>query len=1533
MSAIKSSWKALLSLSLVSSIALSGAAFADDSKVRVHLAKPKISKSLKELAKPLPVLTEARKFKMLQSGDKVPGINKVNPVPNQNYPFGKEYQEKNLGKDLTDPVLQKSSSIAKDGLRDFKMATVGVGFDGMGNVTGAVPPDTNADVGPNHIVQTVNTALAVYDKAGNELVAPVAINTLWAGFGGLCESTNRGDPIVLYDSQADRWLISQFAFPAGFTDNRNCIAISQTGDPTGAYYLYDFLYSDVKFNDYPHYGVWTDGYYAGINQFSGSPLSFAGSGVVAFERDAMLQGQAAQQVIFDLETTFPNAFTPMPADIDGPFLPPAGMAAPFVTADNAGEMNIWKFTVDWATPANSTFELASTVTVAPYNGAVCGFSRDCIVQPNAQRLDVIGQRMMFRAAYRNLNGVNKLVANHTVVGSATDNNIAGVRWYEFDLANDGTATLANNGTYNLDDGNSRWMGSAAMDAVGNIGVAYSVSGPTLNPSIRFSGRLAGDPADTLTLPETELKAGEGAQQGANRWGDYSSLSVDPVDDCTMWYTTEYYTAANNNSTGWQTYIGSFKFDNCVAGPAGEISGTVTNQADGAAIANVQVTIGALTVTTDADGNYSATLPVDTGYSVTASRYGWISATTAGIDVAEDAVVDVDFVLEPAPPVTVTGTVTDGSGLGGNLYAEVVVQAPGATISTFTDPVTGQYSLDLFEGTLVQITAMALVDGYLAQSADILPENTPVQDFALLIDGNCTADGYEFQFPAFFEGFDAGVPPTGWTVADNGATGEVWSAASGTSRGNLLGTGEAAAIDSDRGGNGVTSSTLTSPVINVADLTASELQFSSWFRTFAGGDVYNVEISVDGGAWVSILTMVPTNAAERLTIDLSAQITGATSFQLRWNYEANFEWYAYVDDIQIGETTCVTRSGSVVKGAVVDANTGNALNGATVTVGRETTNTVATPEDDSVVDGYFSIFVPDTETEVTVSANLYADNTVAASAIALATPIELDAGLIEIAAELAATDVTQGREGSSTVSVANEGNVDANYTFILAQLPPSGSVANKATGPFHPSSRHFGPKNLGDLDTKKVRHKFDYASVNIPESTVEFAGFFPVNGETGFPWGIGFNQDNDNFWVGDLLAGGAASDTLYQYDATGTFTGNTIDNSEVSAIFAADMAYNNRTGMFWQVEVGDANCIHEIDPVGLTVTGNQICPAFGTSQRGLAYDPLTNTFYSGSWNDSIIHQFTTDGTLLRSVNVGQPVSGLAINPVNGSLYAMLNGSNPTFDVVVFDTATPDLLPISAFNFPNNQDFTGDGVNDDLLPDGIQSGLAIDCDGNLWTPVRAFGGVIGVRTGETNICEWKELSWLKLNTGNSGLVAANSSADVELGFNATELEPGTYQAQLITANDTPYGDSTSLVTLNVTAPNFGSLGITTTEASEKNGDDVVITVSRAGGSDFAVTVDYQTADGTAVAGENYQDTSGTLTWADGDTADKTITVTTLNTSRKADLGLSLVLTNAQGGASLGNSEIGITIEGDSGGSFGLAILTMLGLLGLARRRRYA
>jgi subtilase family serine protease len=439
-------------------------------------------------------------------------------------------------------------------------------FEGVGNVDAVLPPDTNGDVGPNHYVQWVNKTFALYSKTGSLLYGPAAGNTIWSGFGGPCETQNDGDPIVLYDHLADRWLFSQFALPNNFlgllfAPFYQCIAVSQTADPTGAYYRYQYEFS--KLNDYPKFGVWADGYYMAVNLYAPITLQFAGQGVAAFDRAAMLGGQPASMVYFDLASVDPNLGGMLPSDLDGP-PPPAGSPNFFAQIDDdAGgyapdQIQIWRFHADWSSPAQSSFTGPFALPVASFDGNLCDSARACIPQPGTTaRLDAMSDRLMYRLQYRNFGSHETLVVNHTVDVDGTDH--AGVRWYEIRNPG-GTPVLHQQGTF-APDANHRWMASAAMDAGGSIALAYNVSSSLVSPSIRYAARLASDPPGVLAQGEADLIVGSGSQtHSSSRWGDYSMLAVDPVDGCTFWATTMYYGATS--LAGWQTRVGAFRLPGC-----------------------------------------------------------------------------------------------------------------------------------------------------------------------------------------------------------------------------------------------------------------------------------------------------------------------------------------------------------------------------------------------------------------------------------------------------------------------------------------------------------------------------------------------------------------------------------------------------------------------------------------------------------------------------------------------------------------------------------------------------------------------------------------------------------------------------------------------------------------------------------------------------------------------------------------------------------------------------------------------------------
>ncbi len=467
------------------------------------------------------------------------------------------------GPEALDPVLQET-------FPNVAAPATGSNFEGVANADnafGVLPPDTVGAIGKNHYVQMVNLSFDIFDRNGNSLLlgGPVDNSTLWAGFGGPCETTNDGDPIVLYDHLADRWMMSQFALPGfPFGPFYQCVAVSQTGDPTGSWHLYEFEVSSNKLNDYPKFGVWPDGYYMAVNQYKCNfrNCRWGGQGVVAFERDQMLQGLPARMVYFDLQSVDSDLGGMLPADLDGP-VPPAGAPNPFVMVEDdiwgawPDRLRKYDFHVDWSNPANSTFTFDRFINTAPFDSNLCGYSRNCIPQGSGAPVDAISDRLMFPLKYRNFGTHQSMVVNHTVdVGD----NHAGVRWYELRDSGGGWG-VHQQGTYAPPDPEHRWMGSIAMNSMGDIGLGFSVASGGIDPSIGYTGRLAGDSLGDMTQGEGEIISGTGYQtHGSGRWGDYSSMTVDPVDDCTFWYTQEYY--ASIGVATWQTRIGSFKLRDC-----------------------------------------------------------------------------------------------------------------------------------------------------------------------------------------------------------------------------------------------------------------------------------------------------------------------------------------------------------------------------------------------------------------------------------------------------------------------------------------------------------------------------------------------------------------------------------------------------------------------------------------------------------------------------------------------------------------------------------------------------------------------------------------------------------------------------------------------------------------------------------------------------------------------------------------------------------------------------------------------------------
>jgi hypothetical protein len=455
---------------------------------------------------------------------------------------------------LINQLLQPDVAQQRSASASAAAPTAGAGFEGLGTgLAGATvdsaPPDPNLTVGPNHVVEIVNEQIAVFSKTGAVLMAPKNTNTVWSGFGGGCQTNNDGDATVKYDRAADRWIVSQFSVST--TPYLQCVAVSTSGDPTGSYNRYAFQYSN--FPDYPKLAVWPDAYYTTFNMFSGN--TFAGGKVCAYDRASMIAGTGASQQCFDISTDGGL----LASDLDGATPPPPG-SPNYVLAFGTSSLRMWKFHVDWANPSQSTLTGPTVIPVAAFTAA-CNGGGTCIPQSGTNnKLDSLADRLMYRLAYRNFGDHESLVVNHSVT---TNNNRVGVRWYEL-RAPGATPVVYQQSTFAPDTSNYRWMGSIAMDANGNMALGYSISSSTTRPSIAYTGRLATDAVNTMQA-ETTLFTGTGSQTGGlHRWGDYTSMAIDPSDDCTFWYVNEYLSA--NGSFNWHTRIGSFKFPSCSAAP-------------------------------------------------------------------------------------------------------------------------------------------------------------------------------------------------------------------------------------------------------------------------------------------------------------------------------------------------------------------------------------------------------------------------------------------------------------------------------------------------------------------------------------------------------------------------------------------------------------------------------------------------------------------------------------------------------------------------------------------------------------------------------------------------------------------------------------------------------------------------------------------------------------------------------------------------------------------------------------------------------
>lgn len=1326
-------------------------------------------------------------------------------------------------------------------------------FEGVDNIDGVLPPDTNGDVGGDYYVQWVNLHFQVFDKnTGASLLGPLPGNALWDGFGGPCQDENWGDPIAQYDHLADRWMMSQFALFAA-DGNHQCIAVSTTGDPTGTWYRYDFLVSDVNINDYPHFGVWPDAYYMSINQFDQNTFDWAGAGAVAFEREQMLAGLPAQMVSFSLYDVNPAYGGQLPADLDG-FAPPDGAPGLFLEVDDdawgfpTDQLEGWKFHVDWANPGASTFGVAGepdfTLPVASFDADMCGFDASCVQQPGTGvGLDAISDRLMYRVQYRNFGDHQTLVLNHTVDADGFDH--AGVRWYQVDSTDGGdTWAIAQQGTY-APDSDSRWMASAAMDVSGNIAVGYSVSSDTTYPSIRVAGRLASDPAGELSQGENELIAGTGSQTSDwSRWGDYSAMQVDSSDECTFYYTQEY--IATTGNANWQTRVGSFKFPNCAAGPSGVVRGTITDSGTGDPIARAKVSVGSSSTRTNASGVYSIRMPVGT-YDVTASAFGYYPETVPGIVVDDGVTVTQDFALDPQPLVTLSGTVVDGSGHGWPLYAKVSL--PGVPVDpVFTSPITGEYEFVLPADSTYTVTATAQYPGYLPATEDVAVGSTDAtHDIAMLVDvGACTALGYTINTDGDSEGFDGGLP-AGWSIEDNVGNGDVWVFDDPGDRGNLTGgDGPFAMIDSDYYGpdDNQDSSLVTAPY-DMSAVDSPALSFAQDY--FNLGDTGDVDVSIDGGStWQTVLHQTADRRGPRTETIPLPMAANQADVRVRFHYyDAYWAWWWEVDNVFVGSRTCDPVGGGLVVGLTTDSS-GTPLNGtkvASVDQPSEFGISHATPADVNLPDGFYATFSSLTGNRAFRASNGKYKSQTKTTTVVTDAVVQLDfalrSGRVTVTPTKVVGKVRLGKKTSKTVKYTNTGDAWARVTlaeqtgtFVILGpdgertraedlLAERGAPRKNIRGTFLPTFIHKGSSSPGETEQREFEADPWMDIADFPTPIMDNAMAF----DAGTAYSIGGYDGND------LTAAGFA------YSST-ALSWSPIADAPAALEKPSAAILDGKLYLFggWTAS-GDASAATYVYDPGSDTWSQVADMVTGVAAPGVAVHDGRIYVWGGcqfdcGFTDGQVYDPGSD-SWSSVADYPEATSWQACGDVTGDIICAggTASSSSSTSTYRYDSASDSWTPVAdlpidlwgmGYTAANGYLLVSGGVTDDFST-VTNEGFAYDPGSDSWSPIPnanealyrggsscgffRVGGSAGgfdpdakamLLPGFDQCGAPANVTWLR-ETPSEFSLAPGKSKKVTIIMNSRKVtQPGTYKARVRALTNTPYPVRAVNVTMKVKAP---------------------------------------------------------------------------------------------------------------------------------------
>ncbi|MCY7347395.1 MAG: carboxypeptidase regulatory-like domain-containing protein, partial [Pyrinomonadaceae bacterium] len=838
-------------------------------------------------------------------------LKKVIPGAGAGESFKDPFADKSIAPDA--PQVMPTPSLTFDGNAQTDNTTAGA--------PNVAPPDTIGDVGPNHYVQSVNLVFSVYNKTtGARIVGPLKNSALFSGLpaGSPCRRDD-GDPTVAYDQLADRWVITQFGLPTGFTTPTfQCVAVSQTPDPTGAYYAYQYLYPNNVINDYPKFGVWRDAYYMTTNEFTNGGAAFAGAGMLAFDRTKMLLGDPSATVIVRRIATSGGV---LPTDIEGFGGPPTDLDHIFLEfrSDEFGDpfdgLRAFRFKPDFVTPANTIFQALPDVALAAFDPRN-PTGRTDIEQLGGTNLDSLSGRLMHRMSYRNLGTqaapINAYVGSFTVNASGVAPTSAAtydaaIRWFELRRTANTTISVFDQGTQADTAGTAgtrlnNWMGSIALDNRGNIALGYSQSGTTQNADIKIAGRTNNVAASgTLNEGEALFHDAPGAQTGnVNRWGDYSAMNVDSDDDCTMWYTQEYH--ATTSGFGWATRIGKFKFPQCTAISKATIQGTVTACAGGAPIAGALVdSTGGFARVTGANGTYSMSVAPGT-YTVTANKSGGFTSASQTVTVTGGQTATANFCLTGTAVITSAGPTITAESCGTPNNAP----DPGETV-TVALPLqnTGGAATTNLTATLQAtggVTNPSPAQNYGALnpgSPEVSRTFTFVVDPATTCGGSITltfviTDGAN-TFPNVtrtfatgansvslaqnFDGVTAPALPTGWTSVQTSGTAINWvtSTITPSSAPNAAFANDPATVNA---------AALVSPAVAISSASA-QLTFRNSYVTETNFDGMVLEYSINSGTtWTDVITGGGTFAAGGYNGTLSAAFMNPIGGRMAWTGNSN-----------------------------------------------------------------------------------------------------------------------------------------------------------------------------------------------------------------------------------------------------------------------------------------------------------------------------------------------------------------------------------------------------------------------------------------------------------------------------------------------------------------------------------------------------------------------------------------------------------------------------------------------------------------------